>query len=97
MAKRKFQWSAGGLDVTATRLQDLQQIHVLPDLLSSQVRAFLESAGYIVRHKLSKREIDSCAKTERAWVCVDAEEGVKFHARHCDMLLAANKMLDIAR
>ena len=97
MAKRKFQWSAGGLDVTATRLQDLQQIDVLPKVPSPQVRKFLERAGYIVRHKLSKPEICSCAKTEGTWVCVDAEERAKLYARHRDMLLAANKMLDLAR
>ena len=97
MAKRKLQWSAGGLDVTATRLQDLQQIDVPPEVPSRQARTFLERAGYTVRHKLTKREIGYCAKTEGTWVCVDAEECAKLYARHRDMLLAANKMLDLAR
>ena len=97
MANRKLQWSAGGLDVAATRLQDLQQIDMPPKVPSPQARTFLERAGYIVRHRLSKAEIASCAKPEGTWVCVDAEECAKLYARHRDMLLAANKMLDLAR
>ena len=97
MAKRKFQWPAGGLDVAAKTLVELQMIEVPPEEPPARLREFLDREGYIVRHKLSQAEIATCASIRGKWVVMKAKAMEKLSTRHRAMVLATNKMLGIAR
>ena len=98
MAKRRFQWSTGGLDVAARTLLELQAKEVPPEDPPARLREFFEREGYTVRHKLSRAEIAACGETHGVqWVTLHAEALEKLYKRHHAMVLAAGKMLNIAR
>ena len=60
-----FKWLAGGLDVTAKNLVELQETNVPPERPPARLRKFMENQGYVTRHKLSKAEIATCQGSNR--------------------------------
>ena len=98
MAKPRFKCLAGGLDVAAKTLAELQEKEAPPEDPPCQLREFLEREGYTVRHKLSQAEIAACNKSsEVKWITLQADAMEKLYRRHRAMVLAAGKMLNIAR
>ena len=96
MAKRRFEWSAGGLNVAAKTLAELSAKEVPPEDPPKGLRDFFEKEGYTIRHKLSEEEKGKC-DTNQLWVCVPPGTMDKMYRRHCAMALAARNMLSTAR
>ena len=98
MAKPRFEWSAGGLNVAAKTLAELSAKELPPEGITKGLRGFLEKEGYTIRHKLSRAEIEACsASNQLLWVCPSPESMEKMYKRHRAMALAARNMLSTAR
>ena len=97
MAKPRFKWSAGGLDVAAKTLVDLQEkghTAEIPEDHSARLRQFFEREGYTVRHTLTNAGSEACGEQ---WVTLQTEAMQKLYKRHRGMVMAAALMMHIAR
>ena len=96
--RKKFAWSAGGLDASATDLKDLKtldaellELKPTEDMYYKDMRRFLESRGYIVRTKIMGNTQKRQGKKHK-WVSVPYND-----LRHRASVGAANERLQLER
>ena len=98
MAKPRFEWSAGGLNVAAKTLAELSAKEVPPEDTPTGLRDFFEKEGYTIRHKLSRAEIEACSAPNPPWWVGLSSVGMeKMYKRHRAMALAATNILRTER
>ncbi len=76
LKRSAFAWSAGGLDLQATSLGELQLTPVPEETVSGNLRDYLEGLGYTVRTKMSRIEMSKLRRNSAA-SSSDASRGLQ--------------------